>query len=761
MIFGKRTRNTKKDDCSDNSVMCSKVIPSTNSLENASTTRSNYNTDRAIKSVTEDLLGRAPFSQTLGKAIYEYKGEESLVIGLFGKWGTGKTSVANMALQTLEELSVGDDKPIIIRFAPWNYSDKDNLINRFFAVLMTKIDLDKNEEFKKKVGQALQDYSGVLDFASLIPGIGGSLVSTIKSAAKAKGEALSKPLDLDATKERLNKVLIEAKRKIIILIDDIDRLTNPQIRDIFQLVKQVGDLPYITYILAMDREVVRRALAEVHNTDGNEYLEKIIQIPFEMPELRQTRLHEIFFRKLDHVINELPEEIQWDTGYWNKVFENCIAPYLKTLRDVNRVINTFRFRYSMLCRETCFEDMISITVIEVLEPVLYRWIAENKEYVCGGLKRSLMSIHKKPEEIKKQYEEEFHSIGLNSEKTMKCLSALFPVFAKDVNAFFYTAEYNSNVREQMRAAQPERFDLYFMFDLESIKVSRSQIKEFLFSMDEETLKETIENIDSSGDTIYFLEEVQSMIDKLPQNRIPVIANVLFKTQHILRGETNRSVFTITADYLARECAEKMIHKLEKEEQRYVFYKSFLEKADKDSIGVIAFEIRQLEHAFGRFSEDQEKREEQYINLEQLIELESLFLAKVKAIGESSDLVLVPDFAQVFYLWKALDKEGWTIFVDGVLKNRIRRLRLLCAFAYQWHGTGGTGGGYNVKNYAELIDGEEAVADICGLSKVELEQFTGLERIKLASFVLSNQQLGIHDVNIQRAIDLVKKWEEGK
>ena len=102
----------------------------------------NYCTDRAIESAKEDLLGRALFSEQVGRAIFEYNGNDSLVIGLFGKWGTGKTSVANMALETVKSLSQQDENaPIIIRFAAWNYSDKDNLITQFFSTLKTNIDL--------------------------------------------------------------------------------------------------------------------------------------------------------------------------------------------------------------------------------------------------------------------------------------------------------------------------------------------------------------------------------------------------------------------------------------------------------------------------------------------------------------------------------------------------------------------------------------------------------------------------------------------
>ncbi len=129
------------------------------------------------------------------------------------------------------------------------------------------------------IGKALADYSGVFEAASLIPYVGSILAPILKSTAKAGGEYLAQGSDLDSLRKKLEKALLEVDRKIIVLIDDIDRLLNSQIRDIFQLVKQVADLPNIIYILAMDREVVKRALAEIHNADGNESLEKIIQIP--------------------------------------------------------------------------------------------------------------------------------------------------------------------------------------------------------------------------------------------------------------------------------------------------------------------------------------------------------------------------------------------------------------------------------------------------------------------------------------------------
>ena len=122
----------------------------------------NYSADKPIDTGEQDLLGRLHFSNQLGKAIHEYNGKDGLVIGLFGKWGTGKTSVVNMAINEIERLDKTNGREtMIMRFNPWNYSDKDNLISLFFQNLNYMIN-EKDDEFKNKVGKALIDYSGAL-----------------------------------------------------------------------------------------------------------------------------------------------------------------------------------------------------------------------------------------------------------------------------------------------------------------------------------------------------------------------------------------------------------------------------------------------------------------------------------------------------------------------------------------------------------------------------------------------------------------------
>lgn len=101
----------------------------------------NYNADKPIKTGVEDLLGRSFFSKQLAKALYECDASDGLVIGLFGEWGSGKTSVLNMTMNEIKIMGEeSENEPLIVTFSPWNYSDKDNLTRLFFHRLITRIE---------------------------------------------------------------------------------------------------------------------------------------------------------------------------------------------------------------------------------------------------------------------------------------------------------------------------------------------------------------------------------------------------------------------------------------------------------------------------------------------------------------------------------------------------------------------------------------------------------------------------------------------
>lgn len=719
----------------------------------------NYSTDRPIDTCEQDLLGRASFSKQLGRAIYDYNGKDGLVIGLYGKWGSGKTSVINMAVNEMITLAKQENNmPLVMKFAPWNYSDKDNLISIFFQSLKNKIELQDNEELKKEVGKALNDYAGAFDALSLIPIVGSGVAAILKTVAQAQGTNLMQGADLEKTKELLESALVEVNKKIVIIIDDIDRLTNSQIRDVFQLVKQVADFPNIIYILAMDREVVRRALQEVHNVDGNEYLQKIIQVPFEIPELRKSKLNSIFFSRLDEVVKEISDKIKWDDMYWKDVFQNCIEPYINTLRDVNRVINTFQFKYGAMYEETSFEDMIGITTIEVLDPELYKWIGNNKEAVCGGFFHGL-SFDKSDKDYRKKYSEEFLSLEINPDRAIRCIAAMFPMFANDVNEKGFEYFSSSDIRSKMRAAHKERFELYFMYDLDDIRIPRNIINACIYKLDTESIRNHLDKINKQGNIIYFLDEVRSLINNIPYKRLGLIASIFLEMQGNFHGQNSKSIFTISANDIAERCIDDMINRLKTEAERFKIIYTAVKNLNSLNLGTMARRINRIELAYGRLAGKSEKEEGKIISLNHLREIEELYVSRIHDIVKKIPFVNIKGFKFVFYLWKSFEKEGAKNYINKMFEDDVNKIRFVCILADKWNGTNGCGWSFNPKTYSEYISDEEIFNLIQDYDKSMLQIFSREEQIKMASFVLRYGKNEMFDVHEQEAMKLIEEWKD--
>lgn len=722
----------------------------------------NYSTDKPIETENKDLLSRSLFSKQLGKGIYEYNDKSGLVIGLFGKWGTGKTSVINMAEEEINRLSQTDEnKPLIMKFSPWNYSGKDNLISLFFHNLKVKIALQDNVQIKIKLGKALSDYADAFEVLSYIPYIGSGLATGLKTVAKRQGENLMEIPSLDETKKILEDKLVKLDKKVIIVIDDIDRLTNSQIRDIFQLVKQVADFPNIIYILVMDREVAQRALMDVHNIDGNEYLDKIIQVPLELPEIRKTKLQDILIIKLHEILKETSYKAKIDEKYWSRILINCISPYINNLRDVNRVLNTFQFRYGILQDETSFEDLIAITTLEVLEPKLYKWICNNKEAVCGTLFHSTLSNFNSKVNYKKLYCDEFENMGLDSNRAIKCLSTLFPVFAKDVRENSYNRQSETDVRRNMSIAHQERFELYFMFNLDNIKVSRKTINDFIYKLEDVDLLKYIEEINDEEKIGYFLEEINSLVNEIPYNRLSLIASVLLLKHGEFNGRIQKSILSISAEERASFIIEEVLERLNTEEEKYNVLCSSLRNIRATGLGAITKIIINIERSHGRLVENSKCEEKQIISLFHLNEMEDIFLEKVKIIVKSTPISNIKNFRAILYLWKFLDEEGVYKYIRDLFVSEVNKLKFITTLSYRWEGTNGVGWEFYENDYRGYISNNEIYTSIENFDKDKLYEFTEDEQIKLASFVGNFEKNGLDIINEKEAKEILNQWKSEK
>ena len=247
-----------------------------------------YLEDTPIKKQEEDLLHRKNFAKRLGKSILDTQTKEGYCIGLYGPWGSGKSSVVNMILEEINSITEeSNDKPIIMYFNPWNFSSSEQLLQQYFLMLANEFSTRKDKGLNL-IGNEIKKYAGMFDLFGDIGkliGTGGKIFGSYINQNNINNDN-----DISRQKELIIKRMKEQCQKVIIVIDDIDRLSNDEIKLIFQLVNAVAKFPNTIYLLAFDKEIVARALTEVQQYDGEKYLEKIIQVPIEIPEVSNDYL---------------------------------------------------------------------------------------------------------------------------------------------------------------------------------------------------------------------------------------------------------------------------------------------------------------------------------------------------------------------------------------------------------------------------------------------------------------------------------------
>jgi len=102
-----------------------------------------FSSDRPIKTAEDDLLERSKFAKDIAHALSNWHGKDSLVVALHGDWGSGMSSIKNMAISELEKT---ENTPDIIEFSPWEWAAQDKITAAFFQEISTVLGQKKKEK---------------------------------------------------------------------------------------------------------------------------------------------------------------------------------------------------------------------------------------------------------------------------------------------------------------------------------------------------------------------------------------------------------------------------------------------------------------------------------------------------------------------------------------------------------------------------------------------------------------------------------------
>jgi predicted KAP-like P-loop ATPase len=233
----------------------------------------------------EDDLDRWRFASEIVEVVIATPADWSARIGVFGKWGEGKSTVLHFAEQMLRE-----KKNIVFTFSPWAIQDWNNLWEEFGNALseslsLANIQLDSSWKARIKASSEWLQSKHLAE----VGGIGAAILGREKLFNTAF-TALSHWLKYDGTQiVEIRKKLKD--RRLVVLIDDLDRCAPTLIPQLLLSLRELLDLPGFTFLLAFDNEIVAQALANANPAwmEGSTFLDKILDFRYHLPRITERQ----------------------------------------------------------------------------------------------------------------------------------------------------------------------------------------------------------------------------------------------------------------------------------------------------------------------------------------------------------------------------------------------------------------------------------------------------------------------------------------
>lgn len=319
--------------------------------------------DRPIEHRAEDRLERARLAEALAAQVIGAPSEDGFVVGIGGPWGSGKTSLLNLVVEAVREREAG---VIVLRFNPWLFSSADELVLRFCAELAAQL-REQADQDVNGVAEKLADYGGILGSLGKLPilGKGFEALDALREVLQATGTLPDR--SAATRRKQLADALCGLNRRVAVVVDDIDRLTDAEIRELVRVVKLVGDLPHVVYLLAYDRERVETALGrQADRAEGRVFLEKIVQVTHDIPAASPAVLRRLVDSGIQNLLGPDPPQ-RFDPRRWGRAYGDIVGGYLGTIRDVRRYLNALPVTLDLIGNELALEDVLVLEALRVFD----------------------------------------------------------------------------------------------------------------------------------------------------------------------------------------------------------------------------------------------------------------------------------------------------------------------------------------------------------------------------------------------------------
>lgn len=642
-----------------------------------------------INNFEQDLFNFKHYAEKLKKIIQlNSNNNEPLTFGIYGKWGEGKTSFLNLLRHKIEHFDKSENgkEYLLYDFNPWRYSNEDEMLFDFFDGIAKKFYVNK-ETSVQEVGKWISKYSKYLKAVKISATVGLPKVLNSKiefnpdKIFEALGEDLSgEKITLDKLKEKVNEAIKKVNFKLLIFIDDLDRLDKNEIYTILKLIKLNANFDNFIFITTLDSEHVAKAIKDRYGDekeDGILFLEKIINIPIHLPKIEEEDLKFYFEKKLDEVSKKLglnrdkEEEIRL-------IKQDLQLNLFKSPREIIRVLNSFFISAFGFETEVNLRDLFWIEFLKIKEENLYE---EVKKYYKGDelqvfflgqsefinfnddifKKQNLIHV-KEPNGTRKEFLEKYP-------KSFFIIDILFPLNLEKSDINNNSFDLNLNINSL------NHFNKYFSFHTENKlkNITIENIKNQIVSKNEEKLiiglKDLFKNENLIHKAVYKLETlIKFYKDDNSSKKRDFFYLFITKNIHLI-PETNQDVFGISAKINLIEIIGTILNNDNDEHN----------KNEKISIEIAEnLDVNSLCHFVRKFRIEQSS----YKN-----KLESFISVKANStFSKENPLVLNTNISNkmIMTYWKKDDPQSFKVHINDTLDNLNIIKKFIRQFAPYWN-----------------------------------------------------------------------------
>ncbi|ACU72778.1 KAP P-loop domain protein [Catenulispora acidiphila DSM 44928] len=431
-----------------------------------------------------DLLDRARYAEHLVKLLDRVAdGDDSSVLALIGPWGSGKSSVLEMATAHLRS-GGGEETWLIGECNPWAYADQESLILGFFAELRAALPKgDRWSETRMRIGEIGASASRL-----------GKVGAFVRMDASGPVDAVTALIAGDNGAAAIRKRAIESLggvgRPILMVLDDLDRLTPSELLMVFKLVRQVGRLPNVYYLLCYDEQTLLDVLKRTELVGGDirraqDYLEKMVQIRLDLPALRNPQITSLTDAAIDAVVRE--NGVRLDRPQTDRIgtaYHSHMKDRLSTPRAIRRFFAQVNAAYGAVGEDVDFVDFMLMTFVRTVEPAAYAMLHRHKDLLVEGgfTVPGYLENQKTPQERAKAWTDRLRGAGVAEADIaglLKLLSLMFPPLDAAVSGSSVKRGDLEDIWRRLGVGHADFFDRYFSFGVPQEDIANSTVAEGL------------------------------------------------------------------------------------------------------------------------------------------------------------------------------------------------------------------------------------------------------------------------------------------